>query len=319
MSIHSIASTATGTPMPICRRRIVLTVSVRQRSCASCGSSRRRASKKRCSRVLGTSSTSMTRLSRLVASTTSRHRRSKRSSWYVSNSARAPPHILTCPQRSILEADQEEENEEAGDMNDDEINEIIARSDDEERIFREIDIQRDREALDKWRAAGNRGKPPQSLIQLEELPDCYKSDEPFESKDELDELEGRGHRRRAVVNYTDGLSDDQWAMVRFFDPFPAVSSVDHFFLRLWRRARISRSSRSARGRGRRVALRTSSYATWTQAALRWRRRRVGGRTGKARAGRTATRRLLAVSGNGARRLRLSRRPSRRTMRKSGIP
>ena len=101
-------------------------------------------------------------------------------------------------------------------MNDDEINEIIARSDDEERIFREIDIQREREALEKWRAAGNRGKPPQPLIQLEELPDCYKSDEPFESKDELDELEGRGHRRRAVVNYTDGLSDDQWAMVSLF-------------------------------------------------------------------------------------------------------
>lgn len=101
-------------------------------------------------------------------------------------------------------------------MNDDEINEIIARSDDEERIFREIDIQREREALEKWRAAGNRGKPPQPLIQLEELPDCYKSDEPFESKDDIDELEGRGHRRRAVVNYTDGLSDDQWAMVRFF-------------------------------------------------------------------------------------------------------
>ncbi|KZT68788.1 hypothetical protein DAEQUDRAFT_765988 [Daedalea quercina L-15889] len=114
--------------------------------------------------------------------------------------------------RSILEADQEEENEEAGDMNDDEINETIARSDEEERIFREMDIQRDREVSDAWRAAGNRGKPPQPLIQLDELPDCYKSDEPFDNKDEIDEVEGRGHRRRNIVNYTDGLSDDQWAM-----------------------------------------------------------------------------------------------------------
>ncbi|TFY69209.1 hypothetical protein EVJ58_g540 [Rhodofomes roseus] len=114
--------------------------------------------------------------------------------------------------RSILEADQEEENEEAGDMNDEEINEIISRSEEEERYYRELDIQREREALEAWRAAGKRGKPPQPLIQLEELPECYRLDEPFDTKDDLDELEGRGHRRRNIVNYTDGLSDDQWAM-----------------------------------------------------------------------------------------------------------
>ena len=42
-------------------------------------------------------------------------------------------------QRSILEADQEEDNEESGDMNDDELNEIISRSDEEQRIFAEMD------------------------------------------------------------------------------------------------------------------------------------------------------------------------------------
>ncbi|KAI0079061.1 hypothetical protein K474DRAFT_1659535 [Panus rudis PR-1116 ss-1] len=114
--------------------------------------------------------------------------------------------------RSILEADQEEENEEAGDMNDEEINEIIARNDQEAIIFREMDIQRERDAQEAWKAAGNRGKPPPPLIQLEELPECYRTDEPFGGKDELDELEGRGHRRRTVVNYNDGLDDDQWAM-----------------------------------------------------------------------------------------------------------
>ncbi|KAI0353138.1 hypothetical protein OH77DRAFT_1458548 [Trametes cingulata] len=114
--------------------------------------------------------------------------------------------------RSILEADQEEENEEAGDMNDDEINELIARSEEETRIFHEIDLQRERDALENWRRAGNRGKPPPPLMQLEELPECYRTDEPFTVSDELDELEGRGHRRRTVVNYNDGLSDDQWAL-----------------------------------------------------------------------------------------------------------
>jgi ATP-dependent helicase STH1/SNF2 len=115
--------------------------------------------------------------------------------------------------RSILEADQEEENEEAGDMNDEEINEIIARSDDEARLFAEMDMQRERDAATSWKAAGNRGKPPLPLVALEELPDCYRTDEPFEVKDDIEEAEGRGHRRRAVINYNDGLSDDQWAMV----------------------------------------------------------------------------------------------------------
>lgn len=97
-------------------------------------------------------------------------------------------------------------------MNDDEINEIIARSDEEANLYRELDIQREREAQERWKAAGNRGKPPPPLIQLEELPEYYRTDEPFPKDEDLDELEGRGHRRRTIVNYNDGLSDDQWAM-----------------------------------------------------------------------------------------------------------
>ncbi len=98
-------------------------------------------------------------------------------------------------------------------MNDEEINEIISRSEEESVIFRDIDIKRERDAAEAWKAAGNRGKPPPPLMQLEELPECYRVDEPFGNKDDLDEIEGRGQRRRAIVNYNDGLSDDQWAMV----------------------------------------------------------------------------------------------------------
>ena len=112
-----------------------------------------------------------------------------------------------------MEADQEEENEEAGDMNDDELNELIARSEDECAIFREIDLKRDQDILANWRAAGNRTKPPQPLMQLEELPECYRMDEPFETKEAEDMPEGRGQRRRNIVSYNDGLSDDAWAMV----------------------------------------------------------------------------------------------------------
>ncbi|KIK34167.1 hypothetical protein CY34DRAFT_17910 [Suillus luteus UH-Slu-Lm8-n1] len=89
--------------------------------------------------------------------------------------------------QSILGADQEEENEEAGDMNDNELNEI----------FCTMDLQ--------W-------KPPLPLMQLEELPECYQMDEPFEPKEMDDAIQGRGQRHRNVVNYNDGLSDEQWAM-----------------------------------------------------------------------------------------------------------
>lgn len=99
-------------------------------------------------------------------------------------------------------------------MNDDELNAIIKRSDEEEVIFRQMDIDRERNALEAWRAAGNRGKPPPPLMQIEELPECYQTDEPFEVKEVEEAFEGRGQRRRTAVSYNDGMSDDAWAMVR---------------------------------------------------------------------------------------------------------
>lgn len=98
-------------------------------------------------------------------------------------------------------------------MNDEELNEMIARHEPEVAIFREMDLQRERDTLEAWRAAGNRGKPPQPLMQLEELPECYQNDEPFEVKEVDESMEGRGQRRRNIVSYNDGLSDDAWAMV----------------------------------------------------------------------------------------------------------
>lgn len=109
-------------------------------------------------------------------------------------------------------------------MNDEELNELLARGDHEAQIFRDMDAKRDREALEAWRAAGNKGKPPLPLMQLEELPDIYQTDEPFQVPDEVEMFEGRGARKRAVVSYNDGLDDDTWAMVSchfifyLFDP-----------------------------------------------------------------------------------------------------
>lgn len=80
-----LASTATGIRTPISRRRIVHIVSARRRSCSFCASSRRRVSRKPCTSVQGTSLILTTRSSRLVGSITSRHKKSKKSSWYAVN------------------------------------------------------------------------------------------------------------------------------------------------------------------------------------------------------------------------------------------
>jgi ATP-dependent helicase STH1/SNF2 len=101
-------------------------------------------------------------------------------------------------------------------MNDDELNELIARHKSEVGIFHEMDIQREKDALESWRAQGKRGKPPPPLMQLDELPECYQTDEPFDVKEVDDLVEGRGQRRRNIVSYNDGLSDDAWAMVYSF-------------------------------------------------------------------------------------------------------
>ena len=100
-------------------------------------------------------------------------------------------------------------------MNDDELNELIARHKSEVGIFHEMDLQREKDALESWRARGKRGNPPPPLMQLEELPECYQTDEPFDIKEVEDLVEGRGQRRRNIVSYNDGLSDDAWAMVCF--------------------------------------------------------------------------------------------------------
>ena len=98
-------------------------------------------------------------------------------------------------------------------MNNDEINEILARDDSEIDVFKDMDIKHIRDQKDAWQLSGRHGPPPQPLMQLEESPECYRNDDYFEAAAlQEEELEGRGHRRRNVVSYNGGLSDDAWAM-----------------------------------------------------------------------------------------------------------
>jgi len=111
--------------------------------------------------------------------------------------------------RSMLEADNDEDTDESASMNDDEINEIVARDDNEMEIFRRMDIDREREEEDQWRASGGRGPKPDRLMQLHELPEVYQQDEPLQP-DVEEEVTGRGQRVRTAVRYNDGLTDEQW-------------------------------------------------------------------------------------------------------------
>lgn len=93
-------------------------------------------------------------------------------------------------------------------MTDEELNLLLARNDQEVITFREMDVKREAEAEIKWREQGNVGPRPPSLMTFEELPEIYQRDEPFMPKeDEEIKLEGRGQRKRATVNYNDGIDD----------------------------------------------------------------------------------------------------------------
>lgn len=87
-------------------------------------------------------------------------RKSRRIFWFVIVALSAHGHTKLI---LILEANQEEENEEVGDMNNDKINNIIMRTDKEKKFFSDLDIQQEHElpVAMAWKAVGNWGKPPQ--------------------------------------------------------------------------------------------------------------------------------------------------------------
>jgi ATP-dependent helicase STH1/SNF2 len=127
---------------------------------------------------------------------------------------------LTCAcKREILMLDHDQgDEEEAGDMNDDEVNEVLHRSAEELEIFRNMDIERERALDQAWFSEGKRGPRPPGLMTIEELPSQYQREQTFDPKGEDDEVlqSGRGHRRRKEVSYNDGLSDEAWTAVSLY-------------------------------------------------------------------------------------------------------
>lgn len=112
--------------------------------------------------------------------------------------------------RAMLEADNEEEDEEErGELNDDDLNELLARSSEEVARFQEVDRERAADEEAEWRALGNTGPVPERLMQENELPELYRRDFDADVIDGTQD-EQPSTRRRNVVHYDDGLTEDQF-------------------------------------------------------------------------------------------------------------
>ena len=108
--------------------------------------------------------------------------------------------------RTLLEtAEAAEQLAEQEEMDDDDLNQIMARSDAELIQFQKMDEER---AKDPNYGPGR--KLPR-LMGESELPDIYlQEDNPV--AEEIEEIAGRGARERTRVKYDDGLTEEQWLM-----------------------------------------------------------------------------------------------------------
>jgi SWI/SNF-related matrix-associated actin-dependent regulator of chromatin subfamily A member 2/4 len=105
--------------------------------------------------------------------------------------------------QSILHQDEGDEEEENAVPDDEMINLMIARSDDELELFKKMDIER------KLANTENQSR----LIEEKELPDWLTKEDDEIDRWEYDEEEtilGRGSRQRKEVDYTDSLTEKEW-------------------------------------------------------------------------------------------------------------
>ena len=106
--------------------------------------------------------------------------------------------------KTLLEAaEAAEQVGDSAEMDDDDLNEIMARTEDELVLFKQMD--KDREENDIY----GPGRPLARLMEESELPDIYVAeDNPVQ--EEVEEYAGRGARVKTQVKYDDGLTEEQW-------------------------------------------------------------------------------------------------------------
>ncbi|KAI9681780.1 MAG: hypothetical protein M1829_000525 [Trizodia sp. TS-e1964] len=95
------------------------------------------------------------------------------------------------------------DNLEQEEQDDDDLNLIMSRSDNELELFKKMDEERDRDS-----SYGPKTGVPR-LMAENELPDIYLNDD-GPVTEEVEEIAGRGARERTQVKYDDGLTEEQW-------------------------------------------------------------------------------------------------------------
>ncbi|CAL9736143.1 transcription regulatory protein Snf2p [Monosporozyma servazzii] len=114
--------------------------------------------------------------------------------------------------RSLLEAEEDRRKKrEAGELeedelNDNEINQLLARNDNELIVFSDMDNER----VSKDVTQGIKSR----LLDITELPDIYSQEIPPEEEKPENEVltlsEGRSSRDKKITTYNDELSEEQW-------------------------------------------------------------------------------------------------------------
>jgi len=105
--------------------------------------------------------------------------------------------------RIMLEAAESAESLQQEEMDDEDLNAIIMRNDDEFKLFQQMDA--DRLKNEPY----GPGKKLPRLLQEDELPDIYLNEEAPIVEEVLEPV-GRGARERTKVKYDDGLTEEQW-------------------------------------------------------------------------------------------------------------
>ncbi|KAJ2832016.1 ATP-dependent DNA helicase Snf21 [Coemansia furcata] len=118
--------------------------------------------------------------------------------------------------RSLLQSEEGENGnaKDSDDMpnSDEELNDMLARSDEERVIFARMDKERAAQELQQWRNAGHTDNAPEHLMTRGELPEEYLRDyNPVEERRQAEEEATRDKSRKTKrVYYDDGLSEEQW-------------------------------------------------------------------------------------------------------------
>lgn len=140
--------------------------------------------------------------------------------------------------RIMLESAEAAESLEQEEMDDDDLNMMMMRGENELDVFQKLDEERNRES--KF----GPGKKLPRLLGDSELPDIYVNDD-MPMVEEIEENVGRGARERTRVKYDDGLTEEQWLDAVDNDDDTIEAAVARKDARMARRAVNKEKRRSA--------------------------------------------------------------------------